>query len=207
MSEGHILGISGSLRKGSLNTALLRAAQGWAPTSTGLEIHIYDALGQVPPFDSDLKAPAPPPEVTQLREAITRARGLLVSSPEYNYGIPGVLKNALDWASIPAPSSQQASLAGKPVALMGASPSPFGTVRAQLALRQLFLWTDSRVVAKPEVHVFDAFSRFNEDGDVTDEMTKTFVLELLASLRREIETASSQSDRAVEQPDRDRGSA
>lgn len=190
MPSHNILGISGSLRAGSLNTALLQAAQRWARSTTGLEIYIYEGLDKIPPFDPDRNEPTPPPEVKRFREAIDSADGLLISSPEYNYGIPGVLKNALDWASIPSPPETEASLADKHVALMGASPSPFGTVRAQLALRQLFLWTNSPVVTQPEVHVFDAFARFDDHGEVIDQRTKGFVIDLLRSLQSNIEKDS-----------------
>lgn len=150
----------------------------------------------------------PPAEVIHFRNAVDAADGLLIASPEYNYGIPGVLKNALDWASIPTPPEKEASLARKHIALMGASPSPFGTVRAQLALRQLFLWTGSPVITKPEVHVFDAFSRFNDQGEVTDDMTKGFVIELLKALQRGIEKDSVlRSEMKSQQPQDERRSA
>ncbi len=187
MPTHEILGISGSLRAGSFNTSLLQAAQRWAPAAVDMDVHIYDALGLIPPFDPDRNAPTPPSEVARLRERIQSADGVLIATPEYNYGIPGVLKNALDWASIPTPPTREASLAHKLIAIMGASPSPFGTVRAQLALRQLFLCTDSRVVTKPEVHVFNAFRSINDRGEVTDHVTKGFVIQLLESLRRTID--------------------
>ena len=174
-----ILGISGSLRDQSLNSALLRSAADRLPDHMSLEI--YDGLRALPPYDQDLDESGAAPEVVSLRERIDAADGLLIATPEYNYSVPGVLKNLIDWASRPADDS---SLNGKPVAIMGASPSPFGTVRAQLSLRQSFLWTDSRVVAKPEVLVFDASSRFDDDLRLTDETTADLVGMLLRSLER-----------------------
>lgn len=181
MEHRTILGISGSLRQGSFNTSLLKAAEELSPPLTGMAVELYDGLRALPPFDADLD-PALQPAVTSFLDRVDTAGALLITTPEYNYGIPGVLKNALDWASIAIPPSHVSALARKPVAIMGASPSPFGTVRAQLALRQLFLWTDSRVVTKPEVHVFDAYRRFDSSGRLTDETTRGFVAQLLKSL-------------------------
>lgn len=180
-----ILAISGSLRARSMNTALLRAAQRNAPP--GVAVAIYDGMRQIPPFDSDLDTAQPPAAVADLRVRIESADGLLLATPEYNYGIPGVLKNALDWASRPTPPSQTAPLTHKPIAIMGASPSPFGTVRAQLALRQMFLWTDSRVVIKPEVLVFSAHTRVDQAGELADQATQGMIVQLLESLRSTIE--------------------
>lgn len=181
MEHGTILGISGSLRQRSFNTSLLKAAQELSPTLTGMDVALYEGLRALPPFDADLDL-AMQPAVTTFLDRVDTARALLIATPEYNYGIPGVLKNALDWASIAIPTTQVSALARKPVAIMGASPSPFGTVRAQLGLRQLFLWTDSRVVTKPEVHVFDAYRRFDSSGRLTDETTRGFLAQLLKSL-------------------------
>lgn len=196
MGHGAILGISGSLRRASLNTSLLRAAQELAPGATGMSVVIYDRLRELPPFDPDLVITSEP-AITSFLASVSEAAGLLIATPEYNYGIPGVLKNALDWASVAIPPSKLSPLAGKPVAIMGASPSPFGTVRAQLALRQLFLWTDSRVVTKPEVHVFDAYKRFNTEGRLADEMTRRFVEQLLESLRAAITADGAVRQEAV----------
>jgi chromate reductase, NAD(P)H dehydrogenase (quinone) len=172
-----ILGISGSLRAASYNSALLRAARKVAPA--GMDIEIFEGLREVPPYDQDLDTAAPPPPVADLRHRVRRADGLLIATPEYNYGVPGVLKNAIDWVSRPAATSP---LKRKPVAVMGAAPGAFGSVRAQLSLRQSLLWTDSVVVSKPELMVFQAHLRFDSDGDLVDEQTRQLLGALLAAL-------------------------
>jgi chromate reductase len=171
-----ILAISGALRAASTNSALVRAAQQLAPE--GVEIEIYDGLRDLPFFDQDLEA-EPPASVVELREKIAAADGVLISTPEYNYSIPGVLKNGLDWASRPY---GQSVLTGKPVALMGASGSGFGTVRAQNHLRDVFHWLDSKVVAKPEVHVGNNWERFDGEGNLVDETSRNLVAGLVAAL-------------------------
>lgn len=176
--ELSILGIVGSLRKQSLNRQLMGAAVELAPAGTAIEV--YGGLGEIPPYNADLDGVETPDVITDFREQIRRADGLLIATPEYNYSIPGVLKNAIDWASRPP---QTSVLRHKPVATMGAAPGNFGTVRAQLALRQCWLWTQSVPVMKPEVHVFRAAERFNEAGKLTDPMTQDLVGELLAALR------------------------
>ena len=186
-----VLAISGSLRRHSFNTALLRAAEGLAPD--GMQVEVYGGLRDLPPYDEDLDTDDPLAVVRSLRSRIEAADGLLIATPEYNYGPPGALKNLVDWASRPAAES---SLLHKPIAIMGASPSPFGTVRAQLALRQCFLWTDSRVVTHPEVMVFDAPSRFDESLGLRDDTTAELVGMLLRSLERTIHT-SRQADALV----------
>lgn len=173
-----ILGFSGSLRSGSFNTALLRAAVALAPS--GMEIRAFGGLRDLPHYDADLDQDVPPDAVTDLRRQITAAAGLLFVTPEYNYSVPGVLKNAIDWASRPPTTS---ALRGKPVAMMGASPGPFGTVRAQLALRHSFLWTQSPTVTVPEVHVFRVSERLDDQGRLVDEQTKALIIGLLHSLQ------------------------
>ncbi|MEU3342565.1 NADPH-dependent FMN reductase [Streptomyces sp. NPDC006668] len=179
-----ILAISGSLRADSYNTYLLRAAQQLAPE--GIRIEVYEDLADIPPYNQDEDGEALPTTVAELRRRITEADGLLIATPEYNYGIPGVLKNALDWVS-----TGKSPLAAKPVAVMGAAPTNFGSVRAQLSLRQMFLWTDSRVVVKPEVIVFHAQNRFNDQGELVDSDTASLVQELLVSLGRVIENSQA----------------
>jgi chromate reductase len=171
-----ILAISGALRAASTNTALVRAAKQLAPE--GAEVEIYDGLRDLPYFDQDLEA-EPPASVIELREKIAAADAVLISTPEYNYSIPGVLKNALDWASRPY---GQSVLTGKPVAIMGAAGSGFGTVRAQNHLRDVFHWLDSKVVTKPEVHVGNNWERFDGEGNLVDETSRNLVAGLVAAL-------------------------
>jgi chromate reductase len=187
VNDLNILGISGSLRAGSLNTALLRSAQKHAPA--GLTISLYDGLAGLPYYDGDLDTPENlPAEVKDLRDRIHAADGLLIATPEYNYSIPGGLKNLIDWASRPSATS---SLLHKPIAIMGAAPTNFGTVRAQLALRQVFLWTHSDVVVKPEVMAFRAHERFDEAENLIDEDTITLVTSLLDALAVKIRSAAT----------------
>jgi chromate reductase len=174
-----IFGISGSLRAGSYNSALLRAAVSLAPP--GMKIEVYSGLRALPPYDQDLDTDDPPSPVADLRARIRAADGLLISTPEYNYGVPGVLKNAIDWASRPAATSP---LKRKPVAVMGAAPGAFGSVRAQLSLRQSLLWTDSDVVTKPELMVFQAGQRFDAAGDLVDAQAQEVLRALLSALVR-----------------------
>jgi chromate reductase, NAD(P)H dehydrogenase (quinone) len=173
----NILGISGSLRAGSYNSALLRAARKVAPA--GMDIDIYEGLRAIPPYDADLDTEAAPEPVVDLRARVRAADGLLIATPEYNYGPPGVLKNAIDWASRPPATSP---LKRKPIAIMGAAPGAFGSVRAQLSLRQAFLWTDSVLVGKPELMVFQAGQRFDGDGNLVDPQTRDLLAALLAAL-------------------------
>ncbi|WP_433444854.1 NADPH-dependent FMN reductase [Nonomuraea sp. CA-141351] len=181
MSEIRILGISGSLRAQSHNTALLRAAQKHAPG--GVSVEIYEGLRDIPPYDQELDTPHHRPQVVrELRERVTAADGLLIATPEYNYSIPGVLKNAIDWVSTDWTGTEGLPLLRKPIAILGASPTNFGSVRAQLALRQVFIWTDSDVIAKPEVIVFRAHERFGEGGNLTDDTTIGLLQSLLEAL-------------------------
>jgi chromate reductase, NAD(P)H dehydrogenase (quinone) len=169
-----VCGIAGSLRKASYNRALLRAAIELAPPA--MEIVPFDRLRDVPLYDGDVEAAGDPEAVAALKAAIRSADALLVVTPEYNYGVPGVLKNAIDWASRPPTGSV---LSGKPAAILGASPGRTGTARAQLALRQSFVFTQTLVMPGPEVLVAEAAKRFSEDGRLTDETTRRSVRELL----------------------------
>jgi chromate reductase, NAD(P)H dehydrogenase (quinone) len=172
-----VCGIAGSLRKDSSNRALLRAAVGLAPP--GLEIVVFDRLADVPPYNADVEVAGDPEPVQALKAAIRAAEALLVVTPEYNYGVPGVLKNAIDWASRPPTGSV---LNGKPAAIMGATPGKTGTARAQLALRQSFVFTQTPCLPAPEVLVAEASRRFAADGTLTDEATRRYVRELLERL-------------------------
>ncbi|HYE15023.1 MAG TPA: NAD(P)H-dependent oxidoreductase [Pyrinomonadaceae bacterium] len=170
-----ILGIAGSLRKASYNRAALRAAQGLAPE--GAEIEIFDLDG-IPPFSEDDEQ-NPPARVKELKERIRAADAILFVTPEYNYSIPGVLKNAIDWASRPY---GQSAWDGKPVAVMGASIGALGTARAQYHLRQVFVFLNMHAVNQPEVMISNASQRFDGDGNLTDESTKEHIARLLTAL-------------------------
>jgi chromate reductase len=172
-----VCGIAGSLRRGSYNQALLRAARELAPD--GMEVRIFDRLGELPLFNQDLEAEGDPEPVQALKRAIGEADALLIATPEYNHGVPGVLKNAIDWASRPARASV---LAGKPTAVFGASPGATGTARAQSQLRQSFVFTRTPAVLQPEILVFRAHDKFDARGELTDEKTREFVGKLLGEL-------------------------
>lgn len=161
-----VLAVCGSLRADSLNARLLRACGEMFPPQVRVEY--YDGLRDIPPYDADHDGVAPPDAVTRLRREIADADALFIATPEYNWSVPGVLKNALDWASRPADAS---SLRGKPVGIVGASTGPLGTVRGQIALRQVLACTDSRTLTKPELLVFDAHERFT-GGCLTNPRTE-----------------------------------
>jgi chromate reductase len=164
-----IVGIAGSLRRGSYNRALLGAAVELAPPR--LRITIHD-LAPIPLFNADVEAGALPASVSELREAIRRADGLLIATPEYNHGVPGVLKNAIDWASRPPRAS---ALDGKAAAIMGASPGMTGTARAQSQLRQAFVFTNTYCLLQPELLVARAQEKFDAGGNLTDPRTREFL--------------------------------
>ena len=172
-----LAGISGSLRKDSFNTALLRAATTLLPENVTMEIL---PIGDLPLYNGDLDIPSMPqrPEpVNVFREGIKRAHGLVIVSPEYNYSIPGVLKNAIDWAS----RGEDSPIIKKPVALMGATPGLWGTVRMQLAFQPLFLTLAMQVIYKPEVLVAGAEKKFT-DGKLTDATAVEMVKKKLQAL-------------------------
>jgi len=181
MSEGikkikiHILGIAGSLRKGSFNKALLRNAEELLPD--GAELEFFDLEG-IPPFNQDLEKD-PAPKVKELKAKVRAADGLLIATPEYNYSVPGVLKNAIDAASRPYGDNP---FDGKPVAIMGASIGMLGTARAQYHLRQTMVFLNMLALNRPEIMVPFADKKFDEKGRLTDETTKEKVKELVAAL-------------------------
>jgi chromate reductase len=170
-----ILGIAGSLRKTSYNRAALRAAQELVPE--GVTLEIVDLEG-IPPFNQDDEA-HPPERVGQLKQRIRAADAILIVTPEYNYSIPGVLKNAIDWASRPYGDS---AWEGKPVAVMGASVGAMGTARAQYHLRQVFVFLNMYPLNRPEVMISNAAQRFDEKGNLKDEETKSHIQKLLQAL-------------------------
>lgn len=177
MSETlHILGISGSLRKGSYNTALLHIAEESLPEGMTLERH---DLSPIPLYNGDLETAGFPVSVQQFKERIASADALLIATPEYNYSLPGVLKNAIDWASRPAKTSP---LNGKPLAIMGAG-SRMGTSRAQYHLRQVAVFTNMLPLNKPEVMVQNASQKFDANGKLLDEEVRKQVRELLEALK------------------------
>ncbi|WP_017461121.1 NADPH-dependent FMN reductase [Dyella ginsengisoli] len=167
-----LLGISGSLRRASFNTALLHAAAELLPSGHTLAIHDLHGL---PLFDQDVEEQGDPAEVVALKDAIAAADALLLASPEYNGGISGVLKNAIDWASRKGTARETAPLAGKRVCIVGASPGITGTVRAQDALRLVLRRAGAVVEPQGEVLVFQAHTKI-ADGKLADERTR----ELLA---------------------------
>lgn len=168
--------ISGSLRRGSYNTAALRAAAELAPEGVTI---VNEGLADIPIYDEDLKAAGFPAAVIRLQQAIASADAVLIATPEYNFSVSGVLKNAIDWVSRTDPQP----FANKPVAIMGASPGALGTARAQYDLRRMFVYLDSHVLNKPEVMISAAHTRFDADGKLTDEATRKFVASLLTALR------------------------
>jgi chromate reductase len=171
-----VLGFAGSLRAASYNRMLLRAAVELAPE--GMTIEIFD-IAEIPLFNEDVEAAGTPPAVEAFREAIRTADALLIATPEYNHGVPGVLKNAIDWASRPP---RKSPLAGKPTAVFGASPGATGTARAQTQLRASFVFTDTPALPQPEVLVFRAHEKFDADGRLADEASRAFVRRLLEAL-------------------------
>ncbi len=171
-----ILGIAGSLRQLSFNSGLLRAAQELTPD--GVKIEVFD-LAPIPPYNQDVEAQGDPESVRQLKRAIAGADALLIATPEHNYSIPGVLKNAIDWASRPP---ERAVLAHKPVAIMGASTGRFGTARAQLVLRQVLFATHCYVLTEPEVYVGRAPNGFDASSNLIDEPTRQRVRALVEAL-------------------------
>jgi len=174
-----LLGIAGSLRAGSYNRALLRAAGELAPG--WMEIEEWD-IGVLPLFDADLEADGDPEPVAAFKRAVGEADALLIATPEYNRGLPGVLKNAVDWASRPALGSP---LAGKLVGVMGASTGMSGTAHAQEQLRQALAFPRAHVLAEPRVLVPLAYDRFDEHGRLDDLHARDAVRALLDALALE----------------------
>jgi chromate reductase len=171
-----VLAVAGSLRKGSFNRSLLRAAVELAPS--GMEIETFEGLREIPPYDADVEAAGEPGPVTAWKDAIRAADALLFVTPEYNYGVPGLLKNAFDWASRPPGKSP---LNRKPAGIMGVSGGNSGTARAQLALRQSFVFTETYGMLRPEVLVPRGAEKFDAEGRLTDDRTREAVRKFLAA--------------------------
>jgi chromate reductase len=163
-----ILGMAGSLRRGSFNAAALRAAQDLAPT--GMTIEIFD-LAPLPMYNDDVRLEGYPPPVADFRVRIKAADGILIATPEYNYSTSGVLKNAIDWASRPP----EQPFDGKPIGLMGASAGALGSARAQYHLRQIFVFLNGMVMNRPEVMIPAAQNKFDAEGKLTDQQTRDFI--------------------------------
>ena len=172
-----ILGIAGSLRQASYNKGALRAAQKLCPD--GARLDYYDLAG-LPLFNQDEERNAHP-KVADFKQRIRAADAVLISTAEYNYGMPGVLKNALDCASRPYGDN---AWDGKPVAIMSAAMSMGGGVRAQYQLRQCFVFLNMDAVVQPEVAIANAPQRFDEQGNLTDETSKKLIGQLLQALVR-----------------------
>ncbi len=179
-ASGYVLAIAGSLRRDSLNRRLLHAAAACAPD--GMRLQIYDELAALPLFDEDIEASAlASGPVRALRDRVASASALLIATPEYNQSMPGVLKNAIDWLSRPAPDEV---LAGKPVALIGASAGRWGTRLAQAALRQVLFATESRVLTGPALYLAQAQAAFDGDGRLIDTAALASLREVLLGLSR-----------------------
>jgi chromate reductase len=177
-----VLAISGSLRRDSYNTKLLRAAEELLPPE--VDFVLYDGLKGVPPYDQEDDIQPAPPAVAALRRAIAEADAVLFATPEYNSSVPGFLKNALDWVSRPLATN---ALRNKPVAVVGASMGAFGAVWAQAELRKVLAAIGARVV-DGEVAVGHAPTRFVEDGRLEDESLQEQLEETIESLLAEVDT-------------------
>ena len=171
----HVLAICGSLRAGSYNRAALRVAIEQKPP--GMTVETAD-IGRIPPYNEDVRAQGFPPPVETLRRQIAAADALLFVTPEYNYSMPGVLKNAIDWASRPPDQP----FAGKPVAIMGAAAGMAGSARAQYDLRRSCVFLDMHPLNKPEVLIGQAQTKFDANGNLIDEAARGFIRDMMAAL-------------------------
>lgn len=174
MSSLSIVGISGSLRAGSYNSSLLRYVSTILPTTVEYK---ELSIASLPLYNPDVQAAGYPDEVAAFRDTIAAADGIIIVSPEYNYTVPGVLKNAIDWASRP-PSP---SFAGKPVGLLSASTGIFGGVRGQAQMRYIMFAVNAIVMNRPEIYVASAAQKFDADGNLTDQTTKDLLAKYVDS--------------------------
>jgi len=170
-----ILGISGSLRKSSFNTSALRAAIELCPDEAEIEIC---EIGHLPLFDQDFETDLPT-AIREFKEKVAAADAIIFSTPEYNYSVPGGLKNAIDCGSRPY---GQSAWEGKPAAIMGASPGAIGTARAQYDLRKMMVFLNMFPINKPEIMIGNCSSKFDEAGNLTDETTRKFIRQMLEAL-------------------------
>jgi chromate reductase, NAD(P)H dehydrogenase (quinone) len=177
----NVLAISGSLRRDSHNTALLRAAEELLEPGDTLEL--WEGLREVPAYDQDLDDDPAPAAVASLRAAVAKADAVLFATPEYNHSLPGALKNALDWASRPHASNV---FRGKPVAVVGSSVGLFGAIWAQAELRKVLSAMGARVV-ELELPVGLATEKFDEDGRLADDAVRDSLGAVLASLATEVQ--------------------
>ena len=182
MGKIKLLGLSGSLRSGSFSTAILETLADHAPGGVALTVH---SLADVPLYNQDLDTDQPPQGVAALRTAIAAADGLVIATPEFNYGLPGVLKNALDWASRPYGA---ASLGGKPVVTLSSSPAFTGGVRAQAQLNETLLAIGTRLIIRPQVVIGEVHTKI-EEGRLVDRSSLDFALTAIADLVRSVEVA------------------
>jgi chromate reductase len=185
-----LVGFSGSLRKGSYNTLLLKAASQLLPPDVSMDLI---SIADIPLYNEDLDLPAAksrPETVEHFRKMLADADGILISSPEYNYSIPGGLKNAIDWAS----RGEDSPLLRKPVAVIGATPGLWGTTRMQTAFHSVFLYLDMRPVYKPEVLVSQAAKKFDKEGNLIDEAAKKYLKQKLQALKDLIHLQSQVGD-------------
>jgi chromate reductase len=177
MADLKVLGISGSLRKASLNSAALRACGELMPA--GMALRIFDGLGELPLYNQEVMDAGIPEPVQRLRAAVADADGVLIASPEYNFSVSAALKNGIDWLSrVPNQPWQD-----KPIAVFSASQGPLGGARVQYDLRRILgqLW--AHVLPRPEVFIGLAPSKFDAQGKLTDEATKKFLTDLLAGFK------------------------
>ena len=179
-----VLAVSGSLRRGSHNTHLLRAAAEFAPPE--IEVELFEGLDRIPAYDADLDAEGAPAEVDRLRDEWGRADAILFATPEYNGSVPGVLKNAIDWASRPR---LEAALTNKSVSVVGASTGQFGAMWAQADLRKILGIAGARVVGD-ELPVTRAHEKFDAEGRLLDEELGERLRLVLETLQRELQPAS-----------------
>lgn len=177
MTTLDIVGLCGSLRKASINRSALRLAGELMPAGMALDILDWR---DVPVFDGDVLAQGLPPAVAALKERIRRADGVVIATPEYNFSVPGGLKNVIDWLS----RGDDQPWAHKPVAILSATPGPLGGARMQYDLRKVMLFLNAMPLVKPEVFIGMAGGKFDAEGRCTDEATRKFVGDQMAAFQK-----------------------